>query len=117
MDASWLSGAQSALQRIQNSFGVGQYPMTTVKSNIDGRSYRVRDMPDKQQAADLIARVRMNMKKLYMHLESNFPDKPQSKRLKERFVPNAERILESTPDAEHTSYSVNKGEAVHCSHS
>jgi len=113
MDASWLSGAQSALQRIQNSFGVGQYPMTTVTSKVDGRSYKVRDMPDKQQAADLIARVRMNMKKLYMHLESTFPDKPQVKRLKERFIPNAERLLESTPDAEHTSYSVNKGEAVH----
>ena len=57
--------------------------MTTVTSKVDGRSYRVRDMPDKEQAADLIARVRLNMKKLYMHLESAFPDKPQVKRLKE----------------------------------
>jgi hypothetical protein len=113
MDASWLVGAQSALQKIQSSFGVGKYPLTSVISSVDGKSYRVRDMPDKQEAADLVARVRMNMKKLYIHLETAYPDKHQVKRLKERFIPDPQRLLESTPDAQHTSYSVNKGEAVH----
>jgi len=113
MDSSWLSGALNAFQKLQSTFGVGSYPLTNVKSTVDNKYYKVRDMPDKQQAADLIARVRMLMKKLYMHLETTFPDKPQAKRLKERFRPDPERLLESTPDAEHTSYSVNKGEAVH----
>lgn len=53
------------------------------------------------------------MRKVYIHLQSTFPDKPQVKRLLQRFQANPERILESTPDAEHTSYSVNKGEKVH----
>jgi hypothetical protein len=70
-------------------------------------------MKDKQQAADLLAKVRARMKKLYVHLQSKFPDKPQVKRLLQRFEVNPDRILESTPDAEHTSYSVNKGEKVH----
>jgi hypothetical protein len=112
---SILADANKALQNLQNLFGVGsnQYPLVDVKSTVDGQIYRVRDMKDKQQAADLLARVRGRMKKLSLHLQSKFPDKPQVKRLLQRFQADPQRILESTPDAEHTSYSVNKGEKVH----
>jgi hypothetical protein len=114
-DTNWLSQAQNVFQNLQQSLGVGnsQYPLVQVKSSIDGKLYRVRDMRDKQQAADLLAKVRLRMKKLYAHLSSTFPDKPQVKRLLQRFEANPERLLEATPDAEHTSYSVNKGESVH----
>jgi len=114
-DSSVLATAGKAFSNLQNMFGVGssQYPLVTVKSTVDGQPYRVRDMPDKQQAADLLAKVRARMKKLSVHLQSKFPDKPQVKRLLQRFEANPDRILESTPDAEHTSYSVNKGEKVH----
>jgi len=114
-DASVLSNASNVFSNLQSFFGVGssQYPLVNVKSSVDGQTYRVRDMPDKQQAADLLAKVRGRMKKLYAHLQSKFPDKPQVKRLLQRFEANPDRILESTPDAEHTSYSVNKGEKVH----
>jgi hypothetical protein len=114
-DTNWLSQAQNVFQNLQQSLGVGnsQYPLVQVKSTVDGKLYRVRDMRDKQQAADLLARVRLRMKKLYAHLASTFPDKPQVKRLLQRFEANPERLLEATPDAEHTSYSVNKGESVH----
>lgn len=113
VDANILAGANKAFQSLQNLFGSGQYPLVDVKSTVDGQIYRVRDMPDKQQAADLLAKVRARMKKLYAHLQSKFPDKPQVKRLLQRFQANPDRILESTPDAAHTSYSVNKGEKVH----
>jgi hypothetical protein len=114
-DTNWLSQAQNVFQNLQQSLGVGncQYPLVHVKSTVDGKFYRVRDMRDKQQAADLLAKVRLRMKKLYVHLASTFPDKPQVKRLLQRFEANPERLLEATPDAEHTSYSVNKGESVH----
>lgn len=114
-DTNWLSQAQNVFQNLQQSLGVGnsQYPLVQVKSTVDGKLYRVRDMRDKQQAADLLAKVRLRMKKLYAHLASTFPDKPQVKRLLQRFDANPERLLEATPDAEHTSYSVNKGESVH----
>jgi hypothetical protein len=114
-DTNWLSQAQNVFQNLQQSLGVGnsQYPLVQVKSTVDGKFYRVRDMRDKQQAADLLAKVRLRMKKLYAHLASTFPDKPQVKRLLQRFEANPERLLEATPDAEHTSYSVNKGESVH----
>ena len=90
-----------------------QYPLIKVKSSIDGELYTVRDMPDKQTAADTMAKVRLKMNKLKLHLESTVPDKPQVQQLTRNFEANPNRFKEATPDAEHTSYSVNKGEEVH----
>ena len=87
--------------------------MTMVQSKVDNKYYRVRDMPDKQAAADLMARVRNRMNRLKMHVESTFPDKPQVKQLSQNFRAEPDRFDESTPDDEHTSFSVNKGESVH----
>ena len=112
-DSSWLQNISknmfSALSNIQNS----TYPTVSVKSSVDGNTYQVRDMPDKQEAADLLARVRQRMQKLYNYLIATYPEKLQVKQLKQNFKPDPSRISESTPDAEHTSYSVNKGESVH----
>ena len=114
MDSGILGNANKVFSNLQSMFGVSSdYPLVDVKSRVDGQTYRVRDMPDKQEAADLLAKVRARMKKIYIHLQSTFPDKPQVKRLLQRFEAKPDRILESTPDAEHTSYSVNKGEKVH----
>lgn len=90
-----------------------QYPLTQVKSSVDGELYSVRDMPDKQSAADTMAKVRLKMNKLKLHLESTVPDKAQVQQLTRNFEANPNRFKEATPDAEHTSYSVNKGEEVH----
>ena len=90
-----------------------QYPLVEVRSKVDNKVYKVRDMADKQQAADLLARIRIKMGNMMTHLEKKFPNKPQIQRLVQNFRANPERILEATPDAEHTSYSVNKGEKVH----
>lgn len=89
------------------------YPLTAIRSNVDGRTYKVRDMPDKQEAANLLARLRLKLEQLMDGLVKSYPDKAQVQRLKQNFQANPERFLESTPDAEHTSYSVNKGEEVH----
>jgi hypothetical protein len=91
----------------------GQYPLTAVKSSIDGQTYMVRDMADKNRAADTMAKVRLKMNKLKIHLEATSPDKPQVKQLTRNFEAQPDRFKEATPDAQHTSYSVNKGEAVH----
>jgi len=99
----------SALSNIQTS----AYPTVSVRSSVDGNTYQVRDMPDKQEAADLLARVRQRMQKLYNYLIATYPEKLQVKQLRQNFKPDPSRISESTPDAEHTSYSVNKGESVH----
>ena len=112
-DSSWLQNISknmfSALSNIQTS----AYPTVSIRSSVDGNTYLVRDMPDKQEAADLLARVRQRMQKLYNYLIATYPEKLQVKQLKQNFKPDPSRISESTPDAEHTSYSVNKGESVH----
>ena len=90
-----------------------KYPTIQVKSNVDGQIYTVRDMPDKQEAADIMAKVRIKMNKLKVHVESSYPDKPQVKQLSKNFEATSSRIYEATPDAEFTSYSVNKGESIH----
>ena len=107
-----LAGTLSyAMQYI--GIGSSDYPTVPVKSTVDGQTYSVRDMPDKQAAADIMAKVRIKMNKLKIHLEEGFPDKPQVKQLSRTFEANPNRLIEATPDAEHTSYSVNKGESVH----
>jgi hypothetical protein len=90
-----------------------QFPLVDIKSSVDGRIYRVRDMADKKEAADLMARVRIKIDRLYVYLKDKFKDKTQVKQLVNNFVPDPSRFEESTPAAEHTSYSVNKGEKVH----
>ena len=89
------------------------YPIVSVKSGVDGQSYNVRDMPDKQEAADMMAKVRIKMNKLKIHVESSYPDKPQVIQLSQNFEASSSRIYEATPEAEFTSYSVNKGESIH----
>jgi hypothetical protein len=93
--------------------GKSQFPLVKVVSTVDNQTYTVRDMPDKQKAADTMAKVRLKMNKLKIHLETTVPDKPQVQQLTRNFEAQAYRFTEATPDAEHTSYSVNKGEAVH----
>ena len=89
------------------------YPLVNVTSQIDGRTYKVRDMSDKAEAADLLANVRLKIVRLYSTLKEKFPNKPQIRQWVQNFTPDPNRFEEATPDAEHTSYSVNKGEKVH----
>lgn len=101
-----------AITKTKQFFHAGNYPIVSVKSGVDGQTYSVRDMPDKQAAADLMARIRLKMKKLKLYVEEKFPDKPQVKLLARNFDAEAHRLGESTPDDDFTSFSVNKGESV-----
>ena len=104
----------SVTSYIKGLFGnSGNYPVVDVKSRVDGRTYKVRDLPDKEDAADLLAKLRLRLEKMMDFLVASYPSKPQVQRLKANFKPDPNRIFESTPEAEHTSYSVNKGEEVH----
>jgi hypothetical protein len=98
----------------QSVIGSGSsYPTVKVRSQVDGQEYRVRDLPDKQYAADMLATLRLNLGKLTDALAQTFPNKAQVQRLVQNFRADPSRFYESTPDSEHTSYSVNKGESVH----
>ena len=107
----------SILETANNIFnsiiGGNNYSTALVTSNIDGKQYKVRDMPDKQEAANLMARLRIRLMKITDALEKKYPDKPQVKHLVKNFRSDPSRFIEATPDSEHTSYSINKGEKIY----
>ena len=70
---SLLDQAQSFFRSVVG----GTYTLVSVISTVDGQSYRVRDLPDKQQAANVMAQLRLRIMKLCDALEKKYPDKPQ----------------------------------------
>lgn len=81
-----------------------------VKSNVDNRTYLVRQLGDKEKAANLLAEVSKDLQKLVNHLVAKYPDNESIKRLFKNF--NPDNISEGSPDSGYTSYSVNKGENI-----
>jgi len=102
----------SFLEKLKSIIG-NNYPTVTVRSTVDGKEYKVRDLADKQQAANLLATLRVKLVKLCDALEKKYPDKAQVKLMVQNFRSDPERFLEATPDSEHTSSTVNKGESIH----
>ena len=87
--------------------------LTYVKSNIDGRKYLVRNLRDKQEAANMIATVRGNLVKLAQELKKKNEGNVDIERMINNFNPN--NIVESEKNNKYTSYSINKGEkTVYC---
>ena len=64
-----------------SSMVTGKYPLVEVKSQLDGRKYKVRDLPDKQEAANLLSKVRIRLGKVCDSLASKYPTKPQVQRM------------------------------------
>ena len=96
---------------IKKSSGEVKY----VESDLDGKKYLVRDLPDKQKAANMLAKIRMNLINLSNYLNDNKDDKyKEYSEYIERLHSKIENvdISESTPDSAYTSYSVNKGEQL-----
>lgn len=101
-------GAYGAFQYKQS-----KYEMALVKSSLCGNSFLVRNMDDKQEAADRLSTIRERLLRLMKYLEQTYNDRPFVKQIIRNFDANPERFAESTPDAAYTSYSVNKGEKVY----
>ena len=103
----------SLLDRLKTILGTTNYPLVPVQSTVDGKTYNVRDLPDKQQAANVMATLRLKLVKLCDALEKKYPDKLQVKLMVQNFRSDPARFIEATPDSEHTSSTVNKGESIH----
>jgi predicted metal-dependent hydrolase len=83
-----------------------------IKSNIDEHYYYVSDLPNKQEIADLLAKTKLNIKKLlnYLNAHQNPKYKDYVDRLNDKI--NSVSIIENTSKNLYTSYSVNKGEEL-----
>jgi len=79
--------------------------------------YLVRNLPDKEEAALLLSKIRDRLTSIVDKVCSNIDSKDNSKehnaslkRLKKNFKPN--NITESSPGNKYTSYSINKGDKI-----
>lgn len=86
--------------------------LVSVRSDVDGREYTVQDMPDKQQAANLLANARQRLMKLCDKLERHYPKDERVALLVGRFRPDAISELSAHADPKYTSYAVSKGKKI-----
>jgi predicted metal-dependent hydrolase len=84
--------------------------VTYIKSSIDNNEYLVRNMEDKEEAANLLAKIRIKLEKLCEIMKEKFPNDENVKIMNERF--NPDNITETGKNNQYTSYSVNKGEKI-----
>ena len=88
--------------------------MTYVKSDIDNQYYLVRNTPDKEVAANMLAKIMNNILDISNGLyadKDKYPDYREYIELLHSKAPNI-ILVESTQDSQYTSYSVNKGEQI-----
>jgi predicted metal-dependent hydrolase len=81
-----------------------------VKSSLDNNEYLVRNLDDKDNAANMLATLRLKLEKLCEIMKNKYPNDESVKRMNERF--NSDNITEAGKNNQYTSYSVNKGEKI-----
>lgn len=84
--------------------------LTYVTSSLDNQQYLVRNREDKEEAANMLSKIKSNLKKIVNYLVKNNGTDPKVRRLVRNYNPN--KISESLPNTNYTSYSVNKGEKI-----
>ena len=87
---------------------------TYVASHIDNREYLVRNLEDKEDAANTLAKIRQDIFKLKNHLVQNADRYPEYRKYIDLFNRRIKDVVisESSDNSEYTSYSVNKGEEI-----
>jgi hypothetical protein len=85
---------------------------TYVKSNVDNNYYLVRDLHDKQEVADTLAYIKIQLRSLIKYILSSKSNKftKYIKDLEKKF--DNVNISENITDFYYTSFSVNKGEQI-----
>jgi hypothetical protein len=83
---------------------------TMVVSGRDNREYVVRNLSDKQSAADLLADINETVGNFVERLSKDFPDDQRVALVRKRF--NPANVSEGSHKTGYTSYSQNKGEKI-----
>lgn len=84
-----------------------------LKSTVDNQKYLVRNVPGKQDVANLLSEIRKKLIKICVYLQKEYPDDKRMIRTINRFTPD--NIYENYPEDgdDSTSYSMNKGEKIY----
>ncbi len=86
-----------------------------VMSDIDNAEYLVRDLKDSQKAANMLARIKINIKKITKYLNKYKNSKyKEHKKYINQLLKNIKNVvmMENGDNGTYTSYSVNKGEQL-----
>jgi predicted metal-dependent hydrolase len=81
-----------------------------VKSTVDNNEYLVRNLDNKNNAADMLATLRMKLEQLCKKMLEKYPNDESVQRMNKKF--NPDNISEAGKNNQYTSYSVNKGEKI-----
>ena len=88
--------------------------LTIVKSRLDNENHLVRKLPDMNNAADTLAKIKQRLltllEKINIENMSNGNIDDSINRLLQKF--NHKNISETVKGSKHTSYSINKGEKI-----
>jgi hypothetical protein len=91
---------------VQNHYGEVEY----VQSSVDKKQYLVRKLSDKQQAANYLANINIDLSALVKHMVAKYPSNEDAQQLYKNYNPDA--VSEGSIESGYTSYSVNKGEKL-----
>ena len=81
-----------------------------ITSPHDGRVYLVRNLPDREDAAMLLSKLRQKLVQLTKQMQTHYPHDKRVRLLLRRY--NPDDMSEVAADSRYTSYSVNKGEKI-----
>ena len=83
-------------------------------STVDNEEYFVRNVEDKSIAANTLATIKNNIKKLVLHLKNNISQHDSEKEYINNLVKRTKQIniMETPNDEKNTSYTINKGEKI-----
>lgn len=88
-----------------------RYPMIATKSS-NGETYIVRDLKDKQEAADQLGKICDACFKFRDVVYEKYGSDERAQRLKKNLQKDNTIFSESTPDSNFTSHTKNKGDAI-----
>lgn len=87
-----------------------EYNLKCIIATKDGNEYCVRERKRVNAAANLLAKVTENCKRIVVYMNEKYPSDPRVIRLVKGF--NPKRINETLPTSKFTAYSENKGEKL-----
>lgn len=88
--------------------------LVQVYSTIDGKRYLVQNLPDRQEAANIMAIVQERINILRNYLANNINYYPSFRLYILQFLNKigSTILIENPPDGKHTSFTVNKGDVI-----
>jgi hypothetical protein len=86
------------------------FNLKCIISDVDSKTYCVRERPKLELAADLLAQVAKKCKILVNYVDKKYPEDEDLQRLVKNFNPT--KISETLPTSKLTAYSENKGKKI-----